>query len=300
MDRRSWALLAAFVAALIYGLNFTIAKAAMPAYVQPYGFILLRVSFGVIFFWSVSFFGPKEKIDRKDFPRIGLAALFGVAINMLAFFKGLSYSTPISASIIMVTSPVMVMLFSWLLRGEKLTTRKIAGVFLGLIGTLLVILQGKTEVGSVGNHVVFGNFLIFVNASSYALYLVIVRKLTQKYHPFTFIKWFYLAGLILVLPFGIHEVLAMQLDKIPFAIWLNIGYVLFFATCCTYLFNLFAVRTLSATTVGVFIYLQPLVAGIHAVLAGSDTLNEMKIISAAIIFSGVYLVTKPNKLLESR
>jgi len=298
MDKRSWALLAAFGAALIYGLNFTIAKAAMPTYVQPYGFILLRVSFGVAFFWSISFFGPKEKIDPKDFPRIGLAALFGVAINMLAFFKGLSYTTPISASIIMVTSPVVVMLFSWLLVGEKLTKRKIIGVFLGLSGTLLVILQGKTSVGSAGDHVVLGNFLVFVNASSYALYLVIVRKLTQKYHPFTFIKWFYLVGLFMVLPFGLNEVLAMQPDKIPFAIWLNIGFVLFFATCCTYLFNLFAVRTLTATAVGVFIYLQPLVAGIHAVLVGSDSLNGMKVVSAIIIFSGVYLVTKPSKSLE--
>lgn len=298
MDKRSWALLAAFAAALIYGLNFTIAKAAMPTYVQPFGFILLRVVFGVVFFWGISFFGPKEKIDRKDFPRIALAALFGVAINMLAFFKGLNYTSPISASIIMVTSPVVVMLFSWLLVGEKLTPRKIAGVFLGLGGTLMVILQGKATSASSGDYAILGNFLVFVNASSYALYLVIVRKLTQKYHPFTFIKWFYLVGLFMVLPFGLNEVLAMQPDKIPFSIWLNIGFVLFFATCCTYLFNLFAVRTLTATTVGVFIYLQPLVAGIHAVLAGSDTLNTMKIVSAMVIFAGVYLVTKPGKQSE--
>lgn len=295
MDRRAWAMLAAFCAAFIYGLNFTIAKTVMPAYVQPYGFILLRVAFGVSFFWIISSFGPKEKIDRKDFPRIVLAALFGVAINMLAFFKGLSYTSPISASIIMVTSPVVVMLFSWLLVGEKLTKRKIIGVFLGLSGTLLVILQGKTTGNPAGDLAVLGNILVFVNATSYAFYLIIARKLTQKYHPFTFIKWFYLVGLVLVLPFGLNEVLAIQPDKIPLAIWLNIGYVLFFATCCTYLFNLFAVRTLSATTVGVFIYLQPLVAGIHSVWVGSDRLSGMKIVSAFIVFIGVYLVTKPIK-----
>ncbi|MBU2525889.1 MAG: DMT family transporter [Bacteroidetes bacterium] len=295
MSKRTVAILAALAAAVIYGMNYTIAKAAMPVYVQPYGFIVLRVVFATAFFWLLSIWAPKEKIDRKDYLKFMLAAVFGVAVNMLAFFKGLNYTTPISASIIMVTSPIMVLLFSRILLKEHLSLQKIVGIFLGLIGTLIVIFSGATDLSLGGEHAMLGNLLVYTNASSYALYLVIVSKIVKKYHPLTFVKWIYTFGLLMVLPFGLGEVLAMKPAEIPDLIWLNIGYVLLFATCGTYLFNLFAVRTLKASTVGVFIYLQPLVAGVFAVAVGADKLSIIKIGAAIVIFIGVYLVTKKPK-----
>jgi hypothetical protein len=108
MSKRTWALIAAMMVSIIYGVSFTIAKDVMPTYVKPYGFILLRVVGATFLFWAVSFFGPKEKIQLQDFPRIIAAAFFGVALNMLTFFKGLSFTSPISAAVIMVTTPIIV------------------------------------------------------------------------------------------------------------------------------------------------------------------------------------------------
>ena len=110
MTKRTRALLAAMMVSIIYGASFTIAKDVMPTHIKPFGFILIRVFGATILFWLISFFGPKEKIQLQDFPRIIAAAFFGVALNMLTFFKGLSFTSPISAAVIMVTTPIIVLI----------------------------------------------------------------------------------------------------------------------------------------------------------------------------------------------
>ena len=289
MSKRTWALLAALTVSIIYGVSYTIAKDVMPEYVKPFGFILVRVFGATILFWLVSFFGPKETIDKKDFPRIIAAALFGVAINMLTFFKGLSFTSPISASVIMVTTPIIVLVLSAVIMKERMLKRRIFGIFIGLFGTAILILYGK----SIGNatNASLGNFLIFINASAYAFYLIIVKKLMDKYNAFTFVKWIYTFGLLMVLPFGWNEYQEIQWATIPMPILWEIGFVVLFTTFFTYLFNLVSMRELKPTTVAVFIYLQPLFATIYAISLGKDELTLVKIIAAALIFLGVYLVT---------
>lgn len=290
MAKRTWALIAALTVSVIYGVSFTIAKDVMPTYVKPFGFILLRVFGATVLFWAVSFFGPKEKIQTKDFPRIIAAAFFGVALNMLTFFKGLSFTSPISGAVIMVTTPIIVMILSAILIREKIKFRKIFGILLGLIGTGFLILYGKS-IGNASN-ASLGNLLVFINAVSYAIYLIIVKKLMDKYNAFTFVKWIYTFGLLMVLPFGWNEYQEIQWATIPIPILWEIGFVVVFTTFLTYLFNLVSMRELKPTTVAVFIYLQPLFATVFAISLGKDELTWVKIISAVLIFVGVFLATK--------
>jgi drug/metabolite transporter (DMT)-like permease len=289
MSKRVWAIIAATLVSIIYGVSFTIAKDVMPTYVKPYGFILLRVLGATILFWAVSFLGPKEKIQLTDFPRIIAAAFFGVALNMLTFFKGLSFTSPISAAVIMVTTPIIVLILSAFIMKEKMKLRKIIGILLGLFGTGFLILYGK----SIGNatNASLGNLLVFINAASYGFYLIVVKKLMDKYNAFTFVKWIYTFGLLMVLPFSWSEYQEIQWTTIPTAVLWEIGFVVFFTTFFTYLFNLLSMRELKPTTVAVFIYLQPLFATIFAISLGKDELSLVKIVSAILIFAGVYLVT---------
>ncbi len=289
MSKRKWALLAAMMVSVIYGLSFTIAKDVMPAYVKPFGFILLRVFGATVLFWGVSFFGPKEKIQRQDFPRIIAAAFFGVALNMLTFFKGLSFTSPISAAVIMVTTPIIVLILSAIIMKERMQLRKIFGILLGLLGTGFLILYGKS-IGTATN-ASFGNLLVFINAVSYAFYLIVVKKLMDKYNAFTFVKWIYTFGLLMVLPFGWTDFQEINWATIPTLILWEIAFVVVFTTFFTYLFNLVSMRELKPTTVAVFIYLQPLFATIFAISLGKDALSLVKIVSALLIFVGVYLVT---------
>ena len=293
MSKRNWALIAATMVSLIYGVSFTIAKDVMPTYVKPFGFILLRVFGATILFWLISFFGPTEKIQLKDFPRIIAAAFFGVALNMLTFFKGLSFTSPISAAVIMVTTPIIVLILSAIIMKEKMIKRKIFGILLGLFGTGFLILYGRS-IGNAAN-APLGNLLVFINAVSYAFYLIIVKKLMDKYNAFTFVKWIYTFGLLMVLPFGWSEYQEIQWATIPTYILWEIVFVVLFTTFFTYLFNLVSMRELKPTTVAVFIYLQPLFATIFAISLGKDELTLVKIVSAVLIFVGVYLVTQKKK-----
>ena len=290
MSRRTWALFAATLVSIIYGVTFTIAKDVMPKFVLPFGFITMRVGGSVILFWLVSVFGPKEKIENQDFPRIIAAAFFGVALNMLSFFKGLSYTSPIMGAVLMVTTPMIVLVLSALIIKERMKKRKVFGLLLGLAGTITLILYGK----SVANapNASLGNLLVFTNAFSYGIYLVIVKKLMDKYNAFTFVKWIYTFGFIMVLPFGWTEFQAVQWAILPMDILWKIGFVVVFSTFITYLFNLLSMRELSPTTIAVFVYLQPFFATVFAMSLGKDELTLVKIASAVLIFTGVYLVTQ--------
>ncbi len=285
--------MAATLVSIIYGVTFTIAKDVMPEFIEPFGFILLRVGGSVLLFWLVSFFGPKEKIAKSDFPRIIAAAFFGVALNMLTFFKGLSYTSPIMGAVLMVTTPMIVLILSAIIMKERMLKRKVFGIILGLAGTVSLILYGKSMINAPNE--MLGNLLVFINAVSYGFYLIIVKKLMDKYNAFTFVKWIYSFGFLMVLPFGWSEFDAVNWTLMPTDIYWKIGFVVIFSTFLTYLLNLVSMRELKPTTVAVFIYLQPLFATIFAISLGKDELSWVKIGSAILIFTGVYLVTQKKK-----
>lgn len=294
MSKRHWALMAALLVSIIYGVTFTIAKDVMPEFIEPFGFILLRVGGSVLLFWMVSFFGPKEKIAKSDFPRIIAAAFFGVALNMLTFFKGLSYTSPIMGAVLMVTTPMIVLILSTIIMKERMLKRKVFGIILGLAGTISLILYGKSMINAPNE--MLGNLLVFINAISYGFYLIIVKKLMDKYNAFTFVKWIYTFGFIMVLPFGWSEFDAVNWSLVPTDIYWKIGFVVVFSTFLTYLLNLVSMRELKPTTVAVFIYLQPLFATVFAISLGKDELSWVKIGSAILIFTGVYLVTQKKSV----
>jgi drug/metabolite transporter (DMT)-like permease len=296
MSKRNFALLAATIVSIIYGATFTVAKDVMPKYIEAFGFIIIRVGGATILFWLFWLFSrrsilvKKEKIDTKDYPRIVVCAFFGVALNMLSFFKGLSLTSPISASVLMVSTPIIVLVLSAIIIKERMKNRMVLGIILGLIGTIFLILYGK----SIGNatNASLGNFLVFVNATSYGLYLVLVKKLMDKYNAFNFVKWIYLLGFVMVLPFGWGEFSAVDWSIIPLNIYFKIGFIIFFSTFLTYLLNLLSMKELKPTTIAVFVYLQPVFATLFAIGLGKDELNLVKIVSATLIFTGVYWVTQ--------
>ncbi|WP_055436086.1 DMT family transporter [Lacinutrix algicola] len=299
MKTRYWALIAAFIVQLLYGLNFTFAKDVIAGgYMKPFGFILVRITGATALFWMFSFLGPKEKIDRKDYLTFFCAAIFGVTINMLTFFKGLEFTTPIHASVIMITTPIIVLVLSTFYLKERLTLLKIIGVILGFSGALVLSIYGKSNLE--GDNVLLGNLLVFINAVSYSIYIIIIKKLTYKYHPFTFIRWLFLFGLIMVIPFGYSELVATQFSTFTPYIIFSVLFVVVGATFGTYLLNPLALKHLKASTVSTFMYIQPVIAGIFAITMGSDSVTSVKLIASALIFGGVYLVTKKPKVKLER
>ena len=296
MKSRALALLAAFGATAIYGMNHTIAKVVMPHYIGPFGFIMLRVVGACILFWLVGFFIPKETIERKDFLRIAFTALLGMCINMLMFFKGLQLSTPINSGVIVTLTPIIILILSAFFLKEKLTRFKFLGIVLGFIGALLLILYGSSTRVINAPDISLGNTMLLINAVSFGAYLVMVKPLTKKYSTVTLMKWMFLLGVIYTFPFTITEFIEVSWKTLPFeAIW-RIGFVIVGTTFLTYMFNVFALKTLPATTIGAFTYLQPIITIFYAVITGNDILDGVKILACLLVFLGVYLVSKKVKV----
>ncbi|MEZ4969322.1 MAG: DMT family transporter [Flavobacteriaceae bacterium] len=291
MNKRTLAILAALGATTIYGLNHTIAKGVMPTYVKPFGFIFLRLLGATLLFWGISFLGPKEKLERRDWGRLLVCAFFGMGINMLSFFKGLDLSTPINSAVLITITPILVVILSALFIKEKITLRRGMGVFMGLIGALALILFGA-EIRQDASNIPLGNLLFIVNATSYGLYLILVKKLLEKYHPFTLMKWMFGIGLIITLPLTYSQFMEIQWGQLPAEALGAIAFVIIGTTFLTYLFNVFALTQLKASTVGVFMYLQPLIGIIFAIITGNDHLTLIKFTAIIMVLIGVYLVSK--------
>jgi drug/metabolite transporter (DMT)-like permease len=281
---------ALFLVAVIYGANYSIAKIALPEYLQPFGFILLRILTATLLFWLFSLTKEREKIKgRADFILLIVCAIFGVGINMLAFFYGLSMTNPINASVIMTVSPIMVLLTAYVLGRERLTPLKIIGVLVGALGAFLLVTKDGV---SLSQGTFMGDLFILVNGSSYAIYLVLVKPLMAKYKPITVIKWIFLFGSIFTIPFGFSELAAVDWTVIPMDGWLSIGYVLFFATFVVYLLNIWSLKFVNSSVVGIYIYLQPIVSTLVAVSFRGDQLDLLTVLYSLLIMVGVYLVSK--------
>lgn len=278
--------------ALIYGANYLIAKNVMTGqYLNPDAFIWLRVSFALLMFWIIPWkYDRPQQLSRRDVPYLALCALFGVALNQLLFFKGLKLSSPINASIMMISAPIMVLVFSlWILR-TPVRWYQVVGIGMGAIGAAVLILsQGQL---SWGNRQAVGSLLVLLNASSYALYLVLVKRLMRRYNPLYLLQWLFLFGWIFVQFVAWDDLLAVRWSTLPVSAILSIAYVLFFTTFVAYLFNIWALKHLHPAVAGAYIYLQPPFATFFSMVFAGEQLKTYQIIAALCIGVGVYLTSK--------
>lgn len=291
--------LALLGANVIYGANYIIAKGIMPEKIGPSAFVFIRLFCGAILFWIIKSF-IKEKIERKDMMRLALCGLLGAAANQLLFFNGLNLTSPIDASIIITSIPVMVLIFSALVLKEKITLNKLLGISIGGIGAVLLIWYGNS---SGGTSSLLGNLFVFLNACCYGLYLVIVKPLMKKYNSITLISWVFLFGFIFMFPFGIKDLIATDFAAFDFNTYLVIGFVVIFTTFFAYLFNIYALNYVSPSVNSSYVYLQPAVSFIMVSIYAyvlmheeyAQDINIIKILSCLLVISGVYLISKPSK-----
>jgi drug/metabolite transporter (DMT)-like permease len=293
MSKSLQAHLALLIVNIIYGANYSIAKDIMPLYVQPFALVSFRVGGSLVLFWLCDLLFIRERIDKKDLPRFALLAVVGVATNQLLFLKGLSLTTPINAAIIMISNPIVVLIFAAVTLKEKISVSKLLGIVLGISGALLLLLFNKSF--SFGSDTLSGDLMILINSMSWAAYLVLVKPLMSKYNAFTIVRWVFTFGFIYVMPFAFSELQEVSWQTIPDKIWQEIAFVVLGTTFFAYVLNTYALRALSPSVVSIYIYLQPFLATLFAIfLYHNDTLDLRKLTAAALIIFGVYLVSMPK------
>lgn len=297
---KTWAHLSLLSANIIYGLNYSIAKAVMPDYIKPFALVSLRSISAAALFWITSLFIPKEPVKRKDLLYLFGCSFFGVVINQTLFLVGLDMTTPINSSIILSTNPIFAFVFAAIILREKITFLKGTGLAIGFSGVLLLILQNGTP--DLASTTFLGDIYTLVNTISWALYTVIIKRMLEKYHPITVMKWTFTFGMLTNIPAGYHQWSTMDWMSVSSTAWLEIGFVIVFATYLGYLLITFGLRRLSPTIVSTYTYMQPIIAAYLATLMGQDHIDIVMVLSTILIFSGVFVVSlqwKNNSVPET-
>lgn len=256
---------------------------------SPFAVILIRVIIAATLFWLISLTIKSEKVEGKDFGLIFLCSLFGTSLNILLFYKGLSITTPINATLLMTTTPILVLIASSILIKERITATKIIGISLGLGGVLLLTANQFINFSTQGW---LGDIMIFFNAISYGIYLVIAKPLFLKYQPITIFKWMFVMSFIMVLPFSYSDSLLIVGKSYPINVFWILAYIGICATVVTFTLNAWALKRINPSLVGIYIYLQPVVASFISITSGKETFTSIKLIVALMVFIGVYLVSK--------
>lgn len=284
-----------FTAQVIYALNYSIAKDLMPHYIKPLGLVMLRITGALLLFWTLSLFSKQEKVEKDDLKKMMLLALFGVAVNQAFFIYGLSLTKPINSAIIMVSNPIAVMLFTIFMFKEKITALKLTGLGFGVVGALTLLLFKAHGSFAIGSETIAGDLMTLVNSLSWAVFVVMAKPYMQKYQTVTVMKWIFLFGFIYICPFGMSDLLEIKWSTLSSQTLFAMAFVVVATTFLAYLLNTYALKALSSSVVSMYIYLQPFLATIIAIILGKDELTVIKVVSASLIISGVYLASRKSK-----
>ncbi len=297
--------IALFSVNALYGANHVIAKGVMPDYLTPSVFIFLRASGATLLFWIFKIIFVREKVQRKDLFLMALCGLFGVAMNQLFFFHGLSLTSPVNTGIIMTINPILVVVLSFFILKEAITLRRSVGILIGATGAVLLTLTAGTGIGDSS----LGDLFIFINAASYALYLVLVKPLMGKYKPLTVITYVFSFGFIFVMlyPPTFMELSITNFSRIPMSMVFVIIYVVVGVTFLAYLLTVFGLKHVSPSATSAYIYLQPVLVmlfavGLSALGMAEDytgTITGEKIMYMILIFIGVYITSSKSFKKES-
>ncbi len=276
-------------AEVLWGVSAPLGKGVLMAGVSPLLLTDCRMIGAAILFCIISLFVKNEKVSPNDLLKMFFASLFGIVINQSCFIWGLSLTSPINASIITTSLPILTMVLAAIVLREPITKLKVSGVFLGAVGALILIFGGHSNESS-GSPA--GDILVICAQLSFTLYLVMFKGLISKYSPITLMKWMFTYASICIIPFSYTEFTSLKLESLSaYAIWGTLGVVVG-PTFLSYLLLSLGQRNLRPTVTAMYNYLQPIVASIVAVAAGLGVFSFTTAIAILLVFSGVFLVTR--------
>jgi drug/metabolite transporter (DMT)-like permease len=262
--------------------------------VGPYALNLLRVGGSLLLFWTLWLFSKnKIQLNRKDIGRLILCGLLGVAINQMLFIKGLTMTTAIHASLLMLCSPILITLLAlWILK-ERITIVKIAGLLLGIVGSVLLI-AGKQNATQPKDYLT-GDIFVVLNGISYAFYFVLVKPLMERYTPLQVVRWVFTFGFIMMLPVGWLQFGEIQWQQFNLTNTAVLLFIVLAGTFLAYVFNAYGIRVLGPGITSAYIYIQLVFAVAIAVLFFDEQLTLSKVLAGLMILGGVFLVSLKKK-----
>lgn len=284
---------AMFTANFLWGIMSPISKSIFfTGVISAFSLTNMRMIGAAAFFWIASLFMPREKVTRRDLLLLFAASLFGITLNQGFFVVGLSYTTPIDASVVASLTPIITMILAAFIQKEPMTGKKIIGVFMGLSGALMLILDGAEGMtGGLSGGRVMGDLFCLIAEISFAIYYVAFKDLINRYKPVTLMKWMFLFATVCCLPFGSSGIMSIPFASLDATVYLDLFFVIFGATFLSYMLVSVGQKRLRPTVVSMYNYIQPIVASLLAVWWGMDSFDLMKGFAILLVFLGVYVVT---------
>lgn len=279
----------ALTANVLWGLMAPIGKSALMEF-SALSVTTFRMVGAAACFWLLSAFCKREHVDHRDMLKIFFASLFALVFNQGVYIFGLSMTSPIDASIVTTTLPIVTMIIAAIYLKEPVTNLKVLGIFVGAMGALILIMSSQTAGG--GNSSIIGDLLCLVAQISFSIYLTVFKGLSQKYSPVTLNKWMFVYASMCYIPFSYHDVASIQWAEISTAAFVQVGYVVVGGSFLAYIFIMTAQRLMRPTVVSMYNYMQPIVASIAAIIMGLGVFGWEKGAAIALVFLGVYIVTK--------
>lgn len=231
---------------------------------------------------------PLWQMPRRDLAWLALCSFLGVVGNQFLYVKGLSLTTAINASLLATAIPVFALVVSVMLGHDRLSLRRSAGVLVAAAGVIYLINPQRAEFSA---STTAGNLLLICNSLFYAVYIVISKDLFERYGALNVITWLFVLGTVVTAPVGIYSMSNENLPSFGAGVWLAIAFIVIFPTVTAYYLNGWALTRVTPTTVAIYIYLQPLIAFSFAPLFLGEQFNVRTLVAAALIFTGVALVT---------
>lgn len=293
-------LLAILAANLIFGLNIPVTRALMAQWMSPLGYTVTRMLFGAMIFWVIGFFLRSQRVRGKDWLLMLVGGLSGFLGTQFLFSQSLRYTTPVVFSLLMALTPVIVLILSVIFLKEAVPRQKILGIGISISGALIIIL-GSSDAGTGSNNLL-GMLFALLCALCYAIYLVLTRDISQRYPPVTIAKWMFLFAALPVVPFSFSALPQQRIysgEGTPLAFSL-LAFALLFSTTIAFFLMPVGLKKLPASTVSIFMNMQPIIASAVAMTVGQDVFTWDKPLAALLVVFGVYLVTVPRQSIRSR
>lgn len=288
--------IACFTAYLIFGLNIIVCKDLTSSdTISPLALFTLRSLGAGLLFWSISLFMPKERVERRDLPKIFAASVLGFFLAQITFLMAISQITPMDCSIVASLSPLYTMFIAAFALKEPISAKKIGGVVLSLCGVLYLIINSVTTTSSTVQTTPVGVLLIVANSLCFSLYLGAFKPLIGKYSVVTFMKWIFLFSTLMSLPFSAKELAAIDFAALPLSYIAELSFLIFCATFVTYFLIPIGQKRLRPTLVSMYSYVQPIIAIVVSICIGMDTLSWQKVVAAITVFSGVIIVSRSKQ-----
>jgi drug/metabolite transporter (DMT)-like permease len=278
----------------LFGSLPVIAKvvlAVLPA-VSLVGF---RVGMTAIVLFAVQRYRGRVRLkERSDYLKLFVLSLFGVVFNQLLFIGGLSRTKASNTSLLAVTIPIFTLIVSAILGTERMRWLKIVGIALAAAGVILLI---DPRAASFSSQTTTGDLMIVLNSLSYGIYVATSKEVITRNGAFRSMMWVFVFASVVCVPAGLVS-LSVSVTQVDLDVWLLVVYIAVGATALPYFLNAWALARVSPSTVAVFVYLQPLIGFVLAVIFLGEAIDFRFIIAAVLVFAGVFLTTRKVKSTE--